>query len=475
VDDLKIRLELEGAEQVQTGATKAADGLNKLGQAGQRAGQQAQLSGQQMAQVSAQLQDLFVQIQGGQAPITAILQQGSQLSAVFGGVGNAARAVASAIGPVGAVVGIAAGSIAALGLAYNQGAEEAKAYARAMILSGNAADVTVGQLQEMARAQSLIVGTQGEAAAALTKLAATGQVSAGSLESAAEAAVRFARVGGDIDAVAKSFAKLGGAPLKGLIDLNEAENFLTVSVYRQVKALTEQGRTAEAAAVAQQAYAAAVNGRAQQLEQSLGTVERAWMAVKDSAKLAWDAMLNIGRADTGASLDREIAVLQRRQQILAGGNAQQQTEAILIGQRIAALQTQRDALGEVEREQRRYADMQAQSARATKTVIEADEKAAEAAKKLARLRDEENAALERAVGLSGSYQKDLAELLKLRQQGRLTEEQYIKAVENLIKVQPVVREQLEAQATAQKTTCSRRSSAAWTPCTRAPSRPQLKC
>lgn len=450
MEDLKIRLVLEGAEQVQTGANKAAEGLGKLGKAGQQAGQQAQLSGQQMAQVSAQLQDLFIQIQGGQAPITALLQQGSQLSAVFGGVGNAVKAVGSAIGPVGAVVGLAVGSVAALALAYNQGAEEAKAYTRALVLSGNAAGVTVGQLQEMARAQSLTVGTQGEAAAALAKLAATGQVSSAALGSAAEAAVRFARVGGDIDSVAKSFAKLGGAPLKGLLDLNEAENFLTVSVYKQVKALTEQGRVAEAAGVAQQAYAAAVNGRAQQLEQSLGGIERGWLTVKDAAKLAWDAMLNIGRPDTGAGLDRQLAVLQRRQQILAGGNAQQKTEALLIGEQVAALQVQRDALAEVEREQRKYVDQKAESARATKAVAAADEEAAKALARITAERERDAAALERAVGLSGSYQKDLTELLKLRQLGRITEEQYIKAVENLIKVQPVVRDQLEAQAAAQK-------------------------
>jgi hypothetical protein len=448
MEDLKIRLVLEGAEQVQAGAGKAADGLGRLGQAGQRAGQQVQLSGQQMAQVSAQLQDLFVQIQGGQAPLTAILQQGSQLSAVFGGVGNAVRAVGAAIGPVGAVVGIAAASVAAAAVAYNQGAEEAQAFTRALVLSGSAAGVTVGQLQEMARAQSLVVGTQGEAAAALARLAATGQVSAGSLQSAAEAAVRFARVGGDIDAVAKSFAKLGGAPLKGLIELNEAENFLTVSVYKQVQALTEQGRTAEAAALAQQTYAAAVNGRAKQLEQSLGSVERLWVNVKDAAKAAWDTMLNVGRAETTAGLDRQIAILQRRQQVLGAGNAQQQTEAILIAQQVSALQSQRDVLADIEGVQRRHALAQEESARATKHVIAADEEAEKAVKKLAAAREHDAAALERAVGLSGTYQKDLQELSQLRERGKLTEEQYVAAVQKLITAQPVIREQLQAQATA---------------------------
>ncbi len=457
MEDLKIRLVVEGAEQVQTSAAKASDALGRLGQAGQRAGQQAQLSGQQMTQVSAQLQDFFIQIQGGQAPLTAFMQQGSQLTTVFVSVGGELRAVGGFAATLINPFTVAGTAVAALGLAYLQGQAEIQAYNRALILSGNAADVTVGQLQEMARAQMLIVGTQGEAAAALAKLAATGQVSAMSLGSAAEAAVRFARVGGDIDVVAKSFAKLGGASLKGLIELNEAENFLTVSVYKQVKALTEQGRAAEAANVAQQAFAAAVNGRSQQLEQSLGSIERGWLNVKDAAKLAWDAMAGIGRPDTTAGLDREVSALQRRQQILSAGNAQQKTEAIIISGRVDALLAERSALAEVEREQRKYADMKAMSARDTKTVIKADEEAAKAAKTLAAERDRDNATIERAIGLSGSYQKDLANYYRLRQQGKLTEEQYVAAVQNLIKAQPVVREQLEELAAAHKNAADARN------------------
>ncbi|MFN4115216.1 MAG: hypothetical protein ACK4F7_01790, partial [Inhella sp.] len=76
--EVKIRLALDGASQVQAGVDRAAASLGKLGAAGAQVGQKTQLSGQQIAQVSAQLQDLFIQIQGGGAPLTALLQQGSQ-------------------------------------------------------------------------------------------------------------------------------------------------------------------------------------------------------------------------------------------------------------------------------------------------------------------------------------------------------------------------------------------------------------
>lgn len=461
MDDLKIRLVLEGAEQVQTSANKAADGLKKVGQAGQQAGQQAQLSGQQMAQVSAQLQDFFVQIQGGQAPLTALLQQGSQLSAVFGGVGNAVKAVASLITPAVAVLGTAAVTVGALTKAYADGSAEADAYARALVFSGSAAGVTVGQLQDLARAQAQVIGTQSQAATALTALAATGRVAGTSLDIAAEAAVRLARVGVPIEQTAKKFASLGKEPLKALVDLNEAENFLTVSVYKQIKALDERGRSAEAAAVAQGEYARVSIERAQQLEQRLGFLEKAWKSLGDGAKSAWDKILNIGRQETAqealAKIEQQIGDAEKkladaRSGALGASRPFLDVERVIAAREreLSGLRTEAAAKQEIIRLEKMSADRKRESVLATNGVIKADEDAAKAVGKLNAERERDAAALERAIGLTGSYGKDLAELVKLRERGALTEQQYVKAVEQVIKAQPMVREQLEAQAAAQK-------------------------
>lgn len=449
MEDLKIRLVLEGAEQVQAGAAKAGEGLQRFGVAGAKAGQQVQLSGQQIAQVSAQLQDLFIQIQGGQAPLTAFLQQGSQLSAQFGGVGNALRAVGSVVTPTVAVLGGVVTAVTLTALAYKQGSEEATAYGRALVFSGNAAGVTVGHLQAMAAAQARVVSTQASAAASLTALAATGQVSAASLGTAAEAASRLARVGVPIEETAKKFAALGKEPLKALIQLNEAENFLTESVYRQVKALEERGRKTEAAAVAQREYARVGIERAEALENQLGYLERAWAGVKSVAKGAWDAMLDVGR--TGNVNDAAIQALRSR---IAANNfdaAQGGQTAIEAARRGNPILVERLRLLEQgARYEALNAAYQAQYAAQTKATIKADEDAAEAVKKVAAALEQENTALERARGLTGSYQKDLEQLVALRQKGRLSEEQYVEAVRKVITQQPVVREQMEAEAKLQR-------------------------
>lgn len=86
---------------------------------------------------------------------------------------------------------------------------------------------------------------------------------------------------------------------------------------------------------------------------------------------------------------------------------------------------------------------------ATKEQEEANKKAAEAAKKH---NDELDKAAEairlELVGLSGDFVKKLQQLAELRNTNRLTLEEYLKAVDELLKKQPRVKEQLEAEKKA---------------------------
>jgi lambda family phage tail tape measure protein len=261
-----------------------------------------------LRQVPAQLTDILVSLQGGQAPLTVLLQQGGQLKDVFGGIAPAAKALGSAVLGLVNPYTIAAAAVAALALAYKQGSAEADEFARAIILSGNAAGTTVGQLQGMAVAISGVVGTQGKAAEALAAFAASGDVAADNLQKVATAAIRLERTAGQaISKTVEQFASLSKEPLQASLKLNESTRFLTNSLYLQIKALDDVGRTADAAAVAQRGYADAIESRTASLEGRLGLLERSWLGVKDAAKSAWDAMLNVGRPE---STQQKIAALQ---------------------------------------------------------------------------------------------------------------------------------------------------------------------
>lgn len=308
---LALQAVTEAQKKVQA---PSVDYAKQLGLVGVSAGQaSAALRG-----LPAQFTDIATSLQGGQNPLTVFLQQGGQIKDQFGGVGNALKALGSVLTPVRLLLGGAAAAVGVLAIAYKQGSDRADEFRRSIVLSGNAAGTTLGELLVAARAVSQSVGTQGQAAEVLAQLAATGKVAASEMNKLAEAAIRLEREGGPAaDKTVAAFAALRDAPTKGALKLNDSTNFLTLSIYRQIKALEDQGKTAEAAALAQNAYADASIQRSKTLEGSLGTVERAWRATAEAAKGAWSAFAgavgNIGRTETPEErLDALSAELDRR-------------------------------------------------------------------------------------------------------------------------------------------------------------------
>jgi phage-related minor tail protein len=276
-----------------------------------------------------QFTDVAVSIASGMPVWMVAMQQGGQIKDSFGSAGVAAREMGRYV--LGLVNPLTLGAVA-LGVvaagAY-AGAQESSALQNAIIGSGNAAGVTAGQLMGMAAGVDAVVGTQGRAAEVLAALVSTGQVGATQLEAFTVAALRMEAVGGAAaEETAQRFAELGKAPLEASIKLNESMNYLTASTYRQIKALMDQGRTTEAARVAQEAFADTLANRASQMETNLGLVERGWRGVKWAVTEAWDAIKGIGR-DAGPegqlavesdAIDRLKAQIETRK--AAGVNTQ---------------------------------------------------------------------------------------------------------------------------------------------------------
>lgn len=275
-------------------------------QGGISAGQTAQA----MSQLPMQMTDVVTSLASGMPAWMVLIQQGGQIRDSFGSAGAALKHIASLF----TVARVAAGgTLAVLGglvLAYKKGSEEADAYNRALIMSGNAAGSTAGQLQQMAASIDQVVGTQGQAAEALALMAATGQVGAENLQQFSQVAVELERtVGQSVEETAKNFAELGKAPLAATQKLDQQLNYLTVSVYEQIKALMEEGRATDAAEVAQKAYAEAMAKRTKQIEGNLGTIERGWRAVKAATLEAADAVLDVGRPQTKQD---QLAILEKQ-------------------------------------------------------------------------------------------------------------------------------------------------------------------
>ncbi|MCU8057796.1 phage tail tape measure protein [Shewanella sp. SM34] len=247
----------------------------------------------------AQFTDIAVSLQGGQNPLTVFLQQGGQLKDMFGGVGPAAKAMGGYILGLINPFTIAASAAGVMSLAYYQGSIEADRLRNALILTGNSAGTTSNELMESAKRIDAISGTQRQAAAALAEVANTGKFTASQIELVSRAAIQMENVTGKAvaDTVAE-FAKLADDPVKAAEELNKKYNFLTASVYEQIVALKEAGKSTEASELAFRAYGDAISQRTKEITSNLGSIEKAWKAIKSGASESWDQLLNIGRIDT---------------------------------------------------------------------------------------------------------------------------------------------------------------------------------
>ncbi|HBP2380830.1 TPA: phage tail tape measure protein [Pseudomonas aeruginosa] len=296
---------------------------------------------QAMRQLPAQITDVVTSLASGMPLWMVAIQQGGQIKDSFGGVGatfqalgdqvksffgiasnasdglddiarGADTAAASANNAKTAMVGLSGAGSAfivigaavaaagvALALAYEKGSSEADELNKAIVLTGNYAGTTAGQLSAMAASLARANGTQYEAVAVLSEITATGKFTVDQIEQVATTSIAMQEATGKAvsDTVAE-FSKLADEPVKASQQLNEKYHYLTASVYEQIAALDQQGDSLGAAQLAMDAYSQAMDERASQIVENLGTLETAWKTVAGVAKGAWDEMLGVGRTET---------------------------------------------------------------------------------------------------------------------------------------------------------------------------------
>lgn len=376
-ETLGLRLHADGVVATSNGVKVAGDAIADLGKKADKAaepvarvGKTSKETAAAMRLLPAQITDVVTSLAGGQPVWLVAIQQGGQIKDSFGGIGPTFRALTSAINPLTAgLMGL--GAVGAVAVAaFSMGQREALGYRREIVMTGNAAGTTVDRLQDMAQGLDAIIGTERQAADALTQLVSTTQVSGNQLMQFAEVAIRMEKVTGQsIDKTVAQFAELGKNPVQAALKLNETTNFLTRSVYDQIKALQEQKKYSEAAAVAQQAYADTIGGRLKTLEGNLGTLERAWNFVKTAAAEGWDAMLGMGRE---ASIGDKLKTLQKNLDFLNSPDRKSQ-DPRRDEQRKAAIMEQMEALRETARMADSYAQRQAEATRRDRDYIKAQE------------------------------------------------------------------------------------------------------
>ncbi|MCY1756198.1 phage tail length tape measure family protein [Klebsiella pneumoniae] len=275
-----------------------------LGKTGQSAAQTAYA----MRMIPAQMTDIIVGLSTGQSPFIVLMQQGGQLKDMFGGIGPAIKGVGGYVLGLINPITLAAAAVSVLGLAYYKGSQEQGEFYKSLTLNGNLVGKTTGQLADMAARVSVVANsTTGVTAATLNQIVSSGKVAAESLERVTTAVVEISEATGiATEKLVGDFNDIAADPVAAITKLNDQYHFLTLATYNQIKALQDEGNQQDAARVATDAYANAMQQRANDIHQNLGILERAWDSLAKTAKGAWDAMLDIGREQTGTERISQI-------------------------------------------------------------------------------------------------------------------------------------------------------------------------
>ena len=239
----------------------------------------------------AQFTDILVSLQGGQAPLTVLLQQGGQIKDMFGGVGNALKGVAGAIMPMINPMTLAAAAMGTLAIAWYDGSNQLTKLNSAIIQNGNAIGMSAGLLRQYASANGDSLGSIRENIDALSQLVANGNLVPSTYDKVAEAATSMANVSGvALDKILEDFTSLGKDPVAAAEKLNEKYNFLTASVHAQAQALISQGKEQEATKLLTLQLADVVETRAKLMEDAATGVAKAWREVKNAVSDAWSSI-----------------------------------------------------------------------------------------------------------------------------------------------------------------------------------------
>ena len=306
-----------------------------------------------MRGVPAQITDIAVGLQSGQRPLTVLMQQGGQLKDMFGGVVPAAKALGSTLVGIVSPATVAAAALGTVAYAAYAGIKRDEQLNSAITMTGNAAGVTVSQLNSMVNSIGNATGSFSSAQDAVVQLAGNSKIAGDAFELVASAAVNMKDVTGQsIEDTIAQFNKLADDPVKASQALDAQYHYLNASTFERIKALEDQGRQEEAAALAQKSYAQAMKERAEEVKANLNALGRAWAWVGEEASKAWRAMSSITQASTTEDL------LKKYQERLADlGPAQTEAKKWLEDQ-ISKLQKQIDSERKVtaEKQKQKAAD-----------------------------------------------------------------------------------------------------------------------
>ena len=253
-----------------------------FGQTVEQQGQRTRITAQQMAQLQPQLNDIFTTLTTGMSPLTIALQQGPQITQIFGGIGATFRAIPPvALGAAAALasVGIPLGIILSRALDLSA---QSRTFNVALAAMGRQGQTTAEQLGELVEKLRDVGVARDEARTAIATLVRTPNLSAGEIPRLASMAPDLAAATGTTASdAARQLAEFATGGYDAIIKLDRALNgFLNPSQRENIRLLTRQGERTQAYRIAIDALQERIRGLNDQAlsptQKSLNEIGRAW-------------------------------------------------------------------------------------------------------------------------------------------------------------------------------------------------------
>ena len=336
------KIELDTYNEYSTKLKATRDELGRFNESLGKTGVSAKQTAAALRGVPAQFTDIAVSLQGGQAPLTVLLQQGGQLKDMFGGIGPAAKALGGYVLGLVNPFTVAAAAVSTLGFAAYKGYEQSEIYRKALTLTGEAAGKTSDDL--IALSNTLAGGRNfSEASEAVLSLANNGRVTGEVFSEIARAATELAVASGKSAAdIADQLSSTKGKVSELAAEYSDKYGAITLATFEQIRALEQQGDRMGAAKLLSSALADEMNARNKEMQESTRGLARAWDGVKSSISGAWNEI------KSGLSASPEMFKLQHLQSQLQSAQKigdkaliKGLTEQVALAQKAVDAQTQK--------------------------------------------------------------------------------------------------------------------------------------
>jgi lambda family phage tail tape measure protein len=250
----------------------------------------------------AQFTDIVVSLQGGQRPLTVLLQQGGQIKDMFGGVGSAVRVVGQevvkiATNPLFILAGVAALVATAFAEASSRTTDFAIAASKGNLVAGNAKGLST-LAEQLSKLNNISIGHADEA---VQSLAAAGKLTGDNFRLAAEASARWATVTGQsVDDITSKFNSLANDPMQAVLD---GTLKVTEAQYDQLEAFERTGQKVKETQLAVKLYSDQINTDSAAVLANLSAGARGWIELKDAITNAWHELTGFVTEAAGSSFN----------------------------------------------------------------------------------------------------------------------------------------------------------------------------